>query len=448
MYEIGIIGAGPAGYTAAIRASQYGFKVVLFEKQDIGGTCLNRGCIPTKSLLHSTEVYSTVKSAAKYGVITENISLDYTKILDRKNEVTQKIRKSLTQLISSYGIEVVPYEAKIITNNKIEANRAVYECKNIIIATGSVPNKLKFEGTYSDEFVMDSDDILNSETLPENIVIVGSGAIGIEWTRILSELGKKVTLIEMAEHLVPIADIDVSQRIERILKRNRVKFYTNTTISYINKNEITLSNQEIITADKILVATGRQPKLVESNTRLDIKIFISTNADFKTNIDNIYTIGDVNGMSMLAHSAMHQAIEVIDNIKKGSMCEFDNLKVPSVIYGSPEIAWVGKTEQELQKNTQSYKKSIFPIAALGKAYADDKIEGFIKILANENELLGAHIISNEASALIQQLAIAIDNKISPKDLSKTIFAHPTYSEGIIEAIFGLNNLAIHLPPQQ
>lgn len=447
MFDIGIIGAGPAGYSAAIRASQYGLKVVLFEKQDIGGTCLNRGCIPTKAMLHSTEVYSTVKTASKCGITAENISYDYSKIVDRKSDVVQKIKKSLTQLILSYGVEIINSEAQIVSQNIIEANNQQYECKNILIATGSAPNKLQIEGNYDNDFIFDSDDILDLETIPEHILIVGTGAIGIEWARIFSGLDKKVTIVELAPNLIPIADIDVSKRIERIFKQKRISYYTNTSIKTINKKEVTLSNDTTIAPDCVLIATGRKPVLLNNDFSKQIETdkFINTKNNFQTNFDNIYAVGDVNGKSMLAHSAIHQAVEVVEFIKNKHESNFDSLKVPSVIYGTPEIAWIGKTEQELIKENMEYKKSLFPIAALGKAYADDKIEGFVKILETEDKIIGAHIISQEASGLIQQIAIAIENNLSSKDLSRVIFAHPTYSEGIYEAILGLDNIALHIP---
>ncbi len=447
MYDIGIIGAGPAGYSAAIRAAQYGFSVVLFEKKDIGGTCLNRGCIPTKAMLHSVEVLETVKTSGKYGISADNITYDYSKILQRKDTITEKIKKSLTQLICGYGIKIVNEEAQIISQTEILTDSEAYECKNIIIATGSKPNKFQFEGFYPDDFVLDSDDILKLESVPKNILIVGSGAIGIEWARIFSGLDTKVSIIELAERLIPLADEEISQRVERIFKRNRIQFFTSTSVERIENNKVLLTNGKEIETDCILLAAGRSPELLNNDFSKTIQLdkYIKTDNNFKTNYDNIYAIGDVNGRSMLAHSAIHQATEVIEHLINNADSTFDRNKVPSVIYGSPEIAWIGKTEKQLTEENLSYKKSFFPLAALGKAYADDKIEGFVKILANEKEILGAHIIGEEASAMIQQVAIAIQNKTSPKQISEVIFAHPTYSEGLYEAVLGLDNIALHLP---
>lgn len=449
MFDIGIIGAGPAGYAAAIRASQKGLKVVLFEKKDIGGTCLNRGCIPTKTILHSCNILSELKNSAKLGINADNISFDFAKIQERQKNISEKIKKSLTALIKSYGITIVEEEAFIETPDCIVTKTCSYNVKNIIIASGSKPNIIEFKGNYEKDFVLTSDDILNIKELPKSILIVGSGAIGIEWTRILSSLGVKVTLIEMADRIIPSADFEVSERMVRLLKKSRIEFYTSVTIEEIQNKTILLSNGKKTEADCILLGTGRKPASDIGNISKNLNItgFINTDCNFKTNIDNIYAIGDVNGKSMLAHSAIRQAENVIEYIIGSKCLEFDKNLVPSVIYGSPEIASIGKTEQQLQSEGIEYKKSFFPVSALGKAYADDKIEGFIKILASETEILGAHIISEEASAMIEQAAIAITNKLSPKELLNVIYAHPTYSEGLFECISGLDKISLHLPKQ-
>lgn len=448
MFDIGIIGAGPAGYTAAIRAAQLGLTVVLFEKDKIGGTCLNRGCIPTKTILHSCNLYNEIKNTAKFGVNCENISFDFEKIQERQKNISEKIRKNLTNLIKSYNnITIVEEEAKIKNNNTIETQSQTFEVKNIIIATGSKPNKIKLTGNYDSNYILTSDDILELNQLPKSILITGSGAIGIEWARILSSLGVKVCIIEMADKLIPQADYEISERIVRLLKKSRIEFYTSTVINNIDEQTITLSNGKTIEAQKILLAAGRLPIIGDDVplNNIETNKFITTDENFKTTANNIYAIGDVNGKSMLAHSAMKQAEQVISYINDYKTAEFCKNLVPAVIYGTPEIAFIGKTEQELIEQNIQYKKSMFPISALGKAYADDKIEGFVKVLANKNEILGAHIISEEASALIEQFAIAMTKHISPKALDNVIFAHPTYSEAIGEAVLGLDNLAIHIP---
>ncbi|MCD7878385.1 MAG: dihydrolipoyl dehydrogenase [Candidatus Gastranaerophilales bacterium] len=447
MFDVGIIGAGPAGYTAAIRAAQYGLKVILFEKNQIGGTCLNRGCIPTKTILHSVSIYNEIKNSTKFGINTDNVTPDFTKIWERQKTVSEKIRKSLTNLIKSYGITIIEELAEIETPNIIKAGNTNYNVENIIIASGSMPNKLKFSGDYKEDFVLTSDEILNLTEQPKSILIAGSGAIGIEWARILSALQTKVYITEIADKLCPAMDYEVSERISRLFKKNRIEFYTSCSVEKIQNKTVILTNGKQIETDYILTAAGRIADIDfgKISEKLKINKYISTDCNFKTNIENIYAIGDINGTSMLAHSAMKQAENVIEYIIKGNCPKFDKKQVPSVIYGSPEIAAIGKTEQELIQENIKYKKSLFPVSALGKAYADDKIEGFIKILATEEEILGAHIISEEAGALIGQIAIMITNGIKPKEMHNTIFPHPTYSEGVIESILALDNMAIHIP---
>ena len=436
MFDLGIIGSGPAGYVAAIRASQRGLNVVLFEKNQIGGTCLNRGCIPTKTILHSCNVLSELKNSAKLGINAENISFDFVKIQERQKTVSEKIRKSLTGLIKSYGVTIVEEEATIESDNVIKTPTNSYDVKNIIIATGSKPNRIKFNGNYDENFVMTSDDVLNMVELPNSILIVGTGAIGIEWARILSTLGVKVTLVEMMDKVIPTADFEISDRVVRILKKSRIDLYTLTTIQEIQGKTVILSNGKTLDVDCILLGAGRKTDTIE------------VDKNFKTDRKNVFAIGDVNRVSMLAHSGMKQAEEVVEYIVSGRECHFDKNLVPSVIYGTPEIASVGKTEQELKESGVEYKKSFFPISALGKAYADDKIEGFVKILAIEDEILGAHIISEAASAMIQHVVIAMANKLSPKNIQEVIFAHPTYSEGLLESFLGLDNIALHVPQQK
>ncbi len=446
MFDIGIIGAGPGGYSAAIRASQLGLKVVLFEKDEIGGTCLNKGCIPTKTIIHSASLFSSIKTMEKFGVFVENPTFDYSKIAERKDDVVSKIRKSLTSLIESYGITIIRGEAKIVSTGKIEANDEIFDCKNIIIATGSIPNKLNFDWAESKN-VLDSNDILELKEIPENIVIVGSGAIGIEWARIFSSLGKKITVVEIAKNIVPIADTEVSSRIERLLKKNRVQLFVDSSIKDFSNGKVTLSNEKVIDADIILLAAGRSALFPQESEKIEKTRFITVDENFETSSKGIFAIGDVNGVSMLAHSAIHQGLAVVDYIANKKSHSFDRLQVPSVIYGNPEIAWIGETEQSLVEQNINFKKSFFPIAALGKAQADNEIDGFVKILANDTKILGAHVVAPEASSIIEQFAIAMKNSIKPEDIADVIFAHPTYSEGVHEAILGLSGLSVHLPPQ-
>ena len=410
-FDYGIIGGGPAGYTTALYLATQGKSVVLFEKDEVGGTCLNRGCIPTKILLHVAELYQSFKTAEKFGIYADNIIFDYGKVAEHKNKIVEKLRKSLELAIKKSGIKVVKETAKVVSDNLINASGEEYSCSKIVVATGSKPRELKGL-EFDHKFILSSDDILNLTKLPEKMVIVGSGAIGIEFARILSAFGVEITLVELASRLVPLADWEVSKRVERQFKMKKIKFYTETSIKSIENKVVTLSNDEKIEPECILVATGRVCA-----------------DDNKYEQNNVSIIGDASAEIQLAHYAVSQAKKLVFDIS------FDKDLIPSVIYGSPEIAWVGEVEK--QDADTEFKKVVFPISALGKAHADDSIDGFIKILAKDNKIVGASIISNEASALIQQITIAIQNNISIDKLKEVCFAHPTYSEGIMEGIMQL-----------
>lgn len=419
--DFGIIGAGPAGYSAAIRASQLGKSVVLFEKEFLGGVCLNKGCIPTKTFLHCADVYNSLKKVSNLGITIENYSLDFEKAAERKEKTVEKIRKSLEMLLKSYDIEIINAEAKIKGQNLIEAAGEKFECTNILIATGSEP-KCVGGFQFDHEFILSSDDVLNLKSLPQKVLIAGSGAIGIEWARIFSSFGVEVSIVEIADKLLPLADAEISERLARTFKMSRIKMFLSTSIKEIKDKKVTLSNGDVLEPDFVLFATGRGVSDIEQS-------------------ENLPKIGDCSKGIQLAHFASHQGVQVVENIILGK--EIKDFLVPAVVYGSPEIAWVGKTEAELEGT--DYKKSVLPMSALGKAHADGDLEGFIKILADkEGKILGAHIIGAEASALVHQISIPMQNGLKVEDLKHCCFAHPTYSEGVYEALLGLDNESLCL----
>lgn len=408
-YDLGIIGGGPAGYTAALHAKASGLSVVMFEKDKVGGVCLNRGCIPTKAILHSAEVYEELKCSSDIGINCEGLSVDFAKVVERKERTVEKLRKSLELTLKNAGVVTVIARAEVAGKNKIKANGELYECSKIIVATGSSPRALKGI-EFDNEFVLSSDDVLNLTSLPKSIAIIGSGAIGIEWARIFSAFDVEVTIIEAAEHLLPLADTEVSKRVERIFKSKKIKMYLSNGVQKIEDKKVYLSSGDIIEPECVLLAVGRKPDI-----------------DKKT--DNVTYLGDVYGSVQLAHFAIKQAISEISGV------QFDENLVPSVVYGCPEIAWVGKREQDLEEGT--YKKANILISALGKSHCDNCSDGFIKILSRDNKIIGAHIVSKEASSLIQEITIAMQNNIAIEDLKKVCFAHPTYSEGIFDCLFKL-----------
>lgn len=413
-FDLGIVGGGPAGYTAAFQARKRGMSVVLFEKDELGGVCLNRGCIPTKTILHSAEVFEQMKSAAELGIESDNLRANFSKVMEHKDKIVEKLRKNLALSLKNSGTVVIKEFAEILDSHTIKAGGQTYHCEKIISAIGSVPSDLpavKFDG----KFILSSDDILNLKVLPKSIVIAGSGAIGTEWARIFASFGVDVTVVEFAPHLLPNADVEVSKRLERIFKVGKIKYYTSTAVEkveIINNSvvKVYLSNGEILESHCVLLATGRKPVNCQR-------------------IDGVSYIGDVSGSIQLAHYAIRQALDEIGQVS------YDEKLIPSVIYGCPEIAWAGLREQDLAED--SYKKSVFLISALGKSHCDNCTDGFVKILSSDGLIVGAHIVSKEASALIEQLIIAMQNKIPVEKLKETCFAHPTYSEGIFESLCNL-----------
>lgn len=408
-FDFGIVGSGPAGFTSALLAAEKGLKVILFEKDKIGGVCLNKGCIPTKTIMHSAELYKDIKSAESIGIVANNVNFDFAKVMERKNKVVDMLRNALTKNLQSKGVQIIEGEAKVIAEKTIEANGETYFCEKIIMATGSEPKALRGL-EYDHKFILNSDDLFEMKEAPKSVVIIGAGAEGIEWARIFKDIDVDVTVVEATGKVLSIADDEVSKYVERLFKMRKIGLKLSTTVEKIENKKVTLSNGEILEPDFVLVAIGRTPNKPEANGK-------------------VIHLGDACGQLMLANFGMYQARALM------SETPFDNVFIPSVVYGIPEIAWIGANEQDLPAG--SYQKSVLPIRTLGKAHCDNDIDGFIKVLSYDNKIIGAHIISKEASAMIHQFAIAMQNEISIEDLKQVCFAHPTYSEGVYESILAL-----------
>lgn len=408
-FDFGIVGSGPAGFTSALLAAEKGLKVILFEKDKIGGVCLNKGCIPTKTIMHSAELYKDIKSAESIGIVANDVNFDFAKVMERKNKVVEMLRNALTKNLQSKGVQIIEGEAKVIAEKTIEANGETYFCEKIIMATGSEPKALRGL-EYDHKFILNSDDLFEMKEAPKSVVIIGAGAEGIEWARIFKDIDVDVTVVEATGKVLSIADDEVSKYVERLFKMRKIGLKLSTTVEKIENKKVTLSNGEILEPDFVLVAIGRTPNKTEANGK-------------------VIHLGDACGQLMLANFGMYQARALM------SETPFDNVFIPSVVYGIPEIAWIGANEQDLPAG--SYQKSVLPIRTLGKAHCDNDIDGFIKVLSYDNKIIGAHIISKEASAMIHQFAIAMQNEISIEDLKQVCFAHPTYSEGVYESILAL-----------
>ena len=458
MSKIIVIGAGPGGYIAAIRAAQLGAEVTIIEKSEVGGTCLNVGCIPTKTLLASVEVLSSIKEAAKFGINVGEAVPDLSRMMSRKDKVVGQLRKGIEYLLKNKKIVLIKGSGKILEPGKVEVvkddgSREELSADKIIIATGSEsakPSLFPFDG----EKVITSKEALSLEKIPESLLIVGAGAIGVEFGCIFAALGTRVTIVEMLPQVLPTEDAEIARELEKQLKRKRIKVHTGTKIEKVEslklKVESELSSGEKVETEKVLVAVGR--KLNSENLGLEEagikteKGRIVVNEKLETNIAGIYAIGDVAGGILLAHKASTEGIIAAENAS-GQDSVMDYRAVPGCIFTLPEVASVGLTEQKAEEARQEIRIGKFPFRALGKAQAVGQVEGMVKIVADaeSDEILGIHIIGPHATDLIAEGVLAIKAEVTAEELGNIIHAHPTLAEGIMEAAHAVHGKAIHLP---
>ncbi|MDP8234392.1 MAG: dihydrolipoyl dehydrogenase [Candidatus Saelkia tenebricola] len=453
-FNLAIIGAGSGGYTAALLASQKGLKVLLAEENNLGGVCLNSGCIPTKFLLHKSGVFSSIKDVNNYGIEIEGLNIDYRKLKEKKDDLVSSLRGGVEFLLRKRGVEVVKARAKIVSQNelllKYEDKEKTVRSDNIIIATGSSPLELKgMEFDHSG--VMSSESILNLESLPESLLIVGGGVVGVEFATHFAHLGVKVYLIEAMSGILPKQDKEISNILKKALIRIGVEIHTSTKVQKIEKNDgsihVALENGLTLNPEKILVAVSRAANIEGLWQNVDINIehgFIKVNSNMRTNIKNIYAIGDVLGGFMLAHSASYEAKVSVSNIL-GQEKLSDYSSIPICIYTSPEIATVGLSEEEAKRRGIIVKIAKFPFIALGKARAVSKTDGFVKLIADSKGkvLLGANLVGPSVTEIVSELTLAIRLKIPCSELLEVIHPHPTISEAIQEALEILNDTPIN-----
>ncbi len=460
-FDITVIGSGPAGYVCAIRAAQLGYNVCCIEKgQTLGGTCLNIGCIPSKSLLHSSHLYDQASDLKKLGINFDNVSFDLSKIMEKKSESVESLTKGVEFLFKKNKINRKSGFAKLKNINEIEIlsgeKSDTIKSAKIIIATGS-------EVSSPDGVVIDEKDILSStgalslEKVPNHLVVIGAGYIGLEMGSVWSRLGSKVTVIEYADRILPGMDTEVSNSFHKILIKQGFDFKLSTALRSVSKEGDSLSvsveneGQTMdIDCDKVLISTGRRPytfglNLEELGVKLNDKGFIITDNHFKTSIDNIYAVGDCKLGPMLAHKASEEGTAVAEIID-GQAGHVNYNAIPSVIYTAPEVASVGKTEDELKAAGISYKVGKFPFTANAKAKVMNDTGGFVKILSDNktDEVLGVHIIGADAGNMIGELTVAMEFGASAEDIARTCHAHPTLTESIKEAALNVENQAIHI----
>jgi len=458
-YDLIIIGSGPGGYVSAVKAAQLGLRTLCVEKEELGGVCLNWGCIPTKAIIKSVDLINDLKDTNRYGIKVDRLSFDFSDIIRRSRIVAKKISKGVEYLFKKYGVSVEKGWGKIFDSNTVEIDSNGYSKKitgkNILIATGARPVLLP--GVKISNRVLTSKEALILNELPESITIIGSGAIGTEFAYIFSSLGSKVNLIELLPQVLPAVDEDVSTELSKALKKHGVKIYTSTKVKNILENkdsvEVEISNQngtEILKSAYALISIGvigNTGNLGLKNLGIETeKGFIKVSKSFKTNIDNIYAIGDVIGQPALAHVASKEGLYVVEKIAGKEHALVNYRAIPYAVYTKPQVAGVGLTEKEAKDSAVDYNVGIFPFSANGKCTASGDIYGFVKVLFNKKDdtILGAHIVGHEASELVHIFIDAIENKLKYKDMKKSVFAHPTASEAIHEAILSAYNEQIHI----
>ncbi|MCY8307315.1 dihydrolipoyl dehydrogenase [Bacillus vallismortis] len=469
-YDVVILGGGTGGYVAAIRAAQLGLKTAVVEKEKLGGTCLHKGCIPSKALLRSAEVYRTAREADQFGVETAGVSLNFEKVQQRKQAVVDKLAAGVNHLMKKGKIDVfngygrilgpsifspLPGTISVERGNGEENDMLIP--KQVIIATGSRPRMLP--GLEADgESVLTSDEALQMEKLPKSIIIVGGGVIGIEWASMLHDFGVKVTVIEYADRILPTEDQDISAEMESLFKKKGIQFVTGAKVlpETMTKTSDDISIQaekdgETVTysAEKMLVSIGRQANIegigIENTDIVTENGVISVNESCQTKESHIYAIGDVIGGLQLAHVASHEGIIAVEHFAGLNPHPLDPTLVPKCIYSSPEAASVGLTEDEAKANGHNVKIGKFPFMAIGKALVYGESDGFVKIVADRDtdDILGVHMIGPHVTDMISEAGLAKVLDATPWEVGQTIHPHPTLSEAIGEAALATDGKAIH-----
>lgn len=459
MIDLLIIGGGPGGYVAAIRARQLGLEVGLIEKADLGGTCLNKGCIPTKAYFQNAKALKTIQNSAEYSISLDNIRFSLADAKARKDKIVSNLTAGVKQLLKSNGVQLITGVASFVDNNTLEVNGEKISAKDIIIATGSKPTSLPIKGMDNDKTIT-SDDILDITDIPRSLAIIGGGVIGLEFASIFNAFGSKVAILEQEATILNFLDTELVKRMNVYLRRQGIDVHANTSIKEIVEQDkqvlIKASNKKgdiEVMADKILVAGGRSPQTADLNLE-KIGIvregkFIKVDDNFATNLPNIYAIGDVIGGPMLAHVASAEGVAVVEHLANIKKPKVNYYAIPSCIFTFPEIASVGLSEEEAKISGISYKVGKFPLAANGKAMTMGEPDGFIKVIADDNDvIIGLHIIGVNASDLILEGSILVENRLTLAELTKTIHPHPTLGEAIAEAALDVNDAAIHLVPRK
>ena len=452
MEEVIVLGAGPGGYVAAIKAAKLGAHVKLIEKNDVGGTCLNRGCIPTKAMLHVLSLYEETKRAKNMGLEADNVKINFEKFCSYRDGVVRRLRQGIDFLLKKNNVELIKGEGRLSAPGEITVNGNKLQGK-VIIATGSSPSRPSFF-PFDGERILNSDDILKLEKIPASLLIVGAGAIGVEFAAIFNSLGTKVILIEMLPQIIPAEDEEIAGILAKEMSKKGIIIKTGAKVENISVGEngikIKASTGEEVSVENVLVAVGRSPNIEgmgfeEAGIKIENNKII-VNSRMETNIPGVFAIGDITKGPLLAHKASSQAITAAVNAAGGSEEFLMGDIIPSCIYSFPEVARVGLTEKEARDAGYKINIGKFPFRGLGKAQAISQTEGIAKVIVNSEteEVLGVHIIGPHATELIGEVSLARRMEATCEDIATTCHPHPTLSEILTEACHAVYGQAIHL----
>ena len=463
--DIVIIGAGPGGYVAAIKAAQLGGKVTLVEKEELGGTCLNWGCMPTKALLHGVEILELLETGKEFGIQVDGVKVDFAKMCARKDRAVKTLVGGVSGLMKANGVEVIKGAAKLISPRMVQVvdeknQSSSYRARKIILATGSVSAPLPIPGAQLSG-VIDSTGALKLTRVPESMVIIGAGPIGLEFGTIFSALGSKVTLLELLPQILPSEDEEVASALEKSLRHYKIKILTGSQVKGIEESAggklrvsaATGEGEKTLEAEVVLLAVGRKPNLEglglqETGVRFGKK-GVEVNSRMETNIPGVYAVGDVTGQWLLAHFAFAQG-EVAAENAVGREAQLDSLAVPRCVYTLPEVASVGLTEKEAREKGYEIKAGRFPFSANGKATVLGERTGFVKIVSEVKygEILGVNIFGPHATDLIGEAVLAMTLEGTAQDIARAIHPHPTLTEALKEAALDVDGLSLHIPPRK
>ena len=454
-FDIVIVGGGPGGYVAAIKAGQLGYKVAVIERENVGGVCLNWGCIPTKTLLKSAKVFEQFKHAKDYGIDVkpDSFSANFPDMIKRKDSVVRRLTGGVAALLKKNGASLIKGFGEVVDATHVKVGEELIEAKFIILATGAsviMPPIPGLQEGFDAGFVLTSKEILDLKVLPSSLLIVGGGVIGLEFATIFSSLGTKVTVIEKQPTILTSVDEEIRGLFFKKITKDGVSIFTNATVTSIGQGTVTYEldgKTTEVKVDKVLMAVGMKPN-TKSFSSLNLameKAGVQVNERMQTSLSNVYAIGDVTGKFMLAHVASHAGLVAIDHIHGGD-ATMDYRAIPNGIYTFPEIAMVGLTEQDAKAQGIDYKVSTFPVMANGKAMGENEKDGLVKIIVSKpyNEIIGVHIMASAATEMITEATLAINLEATAEELVHTIHPHPTLAEMMMEAAHGIIDKPIHI----